>query len=336
MATLPASASATVSIVAPHVRVRLIVPVISRAKPAGSVPLLHTPVPFAVPVGGIDESSLNVQPFAAPVKSTTRSSPIDAVLPSVRPAVSRSGRGTQNVTRPVPPTCAPSIDSEITPAGASAAGQSLPDSEDRLPYVSMTSAFEAVRPVAGAPSGPQLSPSDGQPARRLILERNSNGSVGDEGISKPIVLRDVAEYPLEPDACPASFEPECLAEHANLCLHGVGAEGGQLDVVGDEAVGGRHRVAVLVEERRELRVEAIAQRRVDGVADLLDDADLGRVRARADGAVPKPVVAVVAVLGDDRGVGRGDVVAAGDRDRVASAVGRVRFALGVHADDRAA
>jgi hypothetical protein len=50
----------------------------------------------------------------------------------------------------------------------------LPDSDDRLPYESITSAFDAVTGIAGAPSGPQLSSSLGQAASektRLVLER---------------------------------------------------------------------------------------------------------------------------------------------------------------------
>ena len=71
----------------------------------------------------------------------------------------------------MPPTCLPSIERLITPDGALGSGQSLPESEDRFSYVSVTLPFDAVIGDAGAPSGPQLSPSLGQPANRLVLER---------------------------------------------------------------------------------------------------------------------------------------------------------------------
>src|SRR5688572_7055693 len=77
---------------------------------------------------------------------------------------SRSGRGRHSVNGNVPPVCAPSTVTLITPAGGSGSRQSLFAEEVKPPYVTVSPPTVSVRPVGDAPPGPQLSSSLLQPA----------------------------------------------------------------------------------------------------------------------------------------------------------------------------
>src|SRR5262245_43621720 len=100
-----------------------------------------------------------------------------------------------------------------------------------------TPAALAITPLRGALPGPQTSspqPAEPTAARRLIRERNRESDMGDHRIAEAIVLDCVFENAFEPGRCPAATELDRFAEHAELCLHRVAGEAGQLDVVGDE------------------------------------------------------------------------------------------------------
>src|SRR5690606_12624610 len=150
-------------------------------------------------------------------------------------------------------------------------GQALFVPDVRAPYVSTTSALEASNGASCTPDGgPHVSsPHAEARARRLVLERKSKRCMGVHRVAEPVILDDVLEDALETRACPASFEAEHVTEDAKLCLHEVAVERTHLRVV-RQVLGHRVAVAALPEERRVLRVVAIAKRRVDAVADVLD------------------------------------------------------------------
>src|SRR5262249_55537024 len=153
-------------------------------------------------------------------------------------------------------------------------------------------------------------------ATALVIERNSKRRMSDDRIPEAIVLYHVFEDPFEPCAGPRSAEVEDLAEEPELGLERVAVEGRPLGVVGlvFGYAGVDARIALPEEECRALPVVAISDRRVDVGAGLLDDPQLGSVRADLPAVVVEPVRA------NERRLGRREVVPAGDRDRLARAI----------------
>src|SRR5262245_19720355 len=270
-----------------------------------------------VPSGGRACSIAYVQLFAVAWISTRRkpgrvpSAPTSGTVP----CIIKSGLGAHIVISPVPSFCVPVIVRLITSGSASGSRQSLFAPDFRLPKMSCRLALLATKPNAAAPSGPQLS-LHAVWESALIIERNSNRDMGHHRVAEPVVLDDVFEDALETSSCPASFEIERFAEHPELGLQHMAIERAHLRIIGEICQARRHRIRIAShpEVRRGLSVVAVAKRSIDRVADLLHDAQLRRVCADL------PVVPVVAVCDDERGLRWREEVAAGDRDRLAQAI----------------